>query len=132
MLQNQFTGPVIIPAIIAGKLNFHKIGHSRPQSLNVKGMLFCFFSEEKYCYLRSKGIDRIINLTIQELELKLDPTKFIRVHRARILCRKHIKEFKSLGSGRLSIVLTDGTVVESSRSYSPEVRKIFSNESGES
>jgi two-component system, LytTR family, response regulator len=77
-----------------------------------------FFAEEKYCFLRAKGMDRIIDFTLQEIEQKVDPSLFIRVHRATIIALKCIKSLKSLGSGRYEIFMSDGSKVISSRSYS--------------
>ncbi|MBU2511155.1 LytTR family DNA-binding domain-containing protein [bacterium] len=82
-----------------------------------------FFTEDKYCYLRSKGIDSIVNFTLQELEEKLDPSTFIRVHRSTIIAYKSIKSFRSLGSARFEIELIDGYKVISSRYYSHVLKK---------
>lgn len=83
-----------------------------------------FFSKEKFCYLKSKGMERIINQSLQDLEKKLDPEKFIRVHRSVILSLKQVRHYKSLGSARLEITLNDGTKVKSSRSFSGKFKKI--------
>lgn len=84
-----------------------------------------FFSKEKYCFLRTKGINKIVDFTLQEIEKKIDPTMFIRIHRSTIVAQKHLKSFRSLGSGRQEIVLSDGSKVISSRSYSQYLKNIL-------
>ena len=84
-----------------------------------------FYAEEKFCYLRSKRMDQIIEHTLQGLEAKLDPTKFIRVHRKTIVALKQVKSLKSMGSGRYQLIMLDGTVVDTSRSYSQAIKKHF-------
>ncbi|MBU0996159.1 MAG: response regulator transcription factor [Proteobacteria bacterium] len=84
-----------------------------------------FFAEEKFCYLRSEGKDSMIAFTLQELENKLDPDVFIRVHRSAIVSKKYIKNFKSIGSGRFEIILTDGRKVNSSRYYAQNLKNLL-------
>ena len=85
-----------------------------------------FFSEDKFCYLRSNGKDSIINFTLQELEHKLDPSVFLRIHRSTIVSILFIKTIKSIGSGRHEVVLTDGKIVHSSRYYAQNIKKLIS------
>lgn len=85
-----------------------------------------FFAEEKYCFLRAKGNDYIVNFTLQELENKLDPTVFIRIHRSTIISYRSIDSLKSLGSGRYEIELKDGSKVISSRYYTHALKKYLS------
>ncbi len=87
-----------------------------------------FFSKEKFCYLKSKGMERIINQSLQDLEKKLDPEKFIRIHRSVILSLKEVRNYKSLGSSRLEITLSDGSKVISSRSFSGKLKKKINTE----
>ena len=87
-----------------------------------------FFSKEKFSYLKSKRGDRIINHSLQDLKKKLDPEKFIRVHRSVILSLKQVRNYKSLGSSRLEITLSDDTKVLSSRSFSGKLKKNFNTE----
>lgn len=84
-----------------------------------------FFAKEKFCYLRSNGKNRVIDFTLHELESKLDPAVFVRVHRSSIISRIKIINFKSIGSGRLEVTLSDGTKVQSSRSYLQSLKKIL-------
>lgn len=85
-----------------------------------------FFAKDKFCYLRSGGKDSIINFTLQELDNKLDPSVFVRVHRSYIVSIQHVLSFKSIGSGRLEISLKDGSKVQSSRYYSQNIKRMLS------
>ncbi len=65
-------------------------------------------------YLSSMGIG--------ELEERLDPKRFMRVHRSHILAFPAIDHLYSDGSGGYKAVLHDGTKVRVSRSYASEIR----------
>ena len=84
-----------------------------------------FFAKNKFSYLRSNEKNRVINFTLHELESKLDPAVFVRAHRSFIISRINIESFKSIGSGRLEITLSDGTKVQSSRSYLQSLKKML-------
>lgn len=71
-------------------------------------------TEEK-TYLSSSGIG--------ELEDRLDPSRFMRVHRSHIVAFPAIDHLYSDGSGGYQAVLDDGTRVRVSRSYASEIRE---------
>ena len=81
-----------------------------------------FYSDEGYSFMRTPKMDYIINYTLQSLEGKLDPERFIRVHRSAIASLKHIRRIKSLGSGRLELLMSDGSAQDVSRSYAQGVK----------
>lgn len=55
--------------------------------------------------------------TLSELEHTLDPRAFLRVHRSYIVNTGHIRQVKPLLKGEFAIVLTDGTVLDTGRTY---------------
>ena len=65
-------------------------------------------------YLSSMGIG--------DLEERLDPSRFMRVHRSHILAFPAIDHLYSDGSGGYKAVLNDGTKVRVSRSYAADIR----------
>lgn len=65
-------------------------------------------------YLSSMGIGN--------LEERLSPNRFMRVHRSHILAFPAIDHLYSDGSGGYEAVLDDGTTVRISRSYASEIR----------
>ncbi len=87
-----------------------------------------FFAEAKFCYLRTRKKDSIINFTLKELESKLDPAVFMRVHRSSIISICCIKNVQSIGSGRFEITLSDGSKIQSSRSYLQNVKRLLSGD----
>jgi two-component system LytT family response regulator len=82
-----------------------------------------FYAEERYSFIHTINKNYIVNDTLQGLEGKIDPNKFIRVHRSAIVALKSIQRVKSLGSGRLELLLSDDSTQDVSRSYSNDVRK---------
>ncbi|VAX28904.1 hypothetical protein MNBD_NITROSPIRAE01-1624 [hydrothermal vent metagenome] len=86
-------------------------------------MVILFYAEEKHSFLRTKNANYIVDYTLQNLEGKLDPGKFLRVHRSALVALKQVQKIKSVGSGRLELILSDGSIQDVSRSYSQEVKK---------
>lgn len=82
-----------------------------------------FYAEGKHSFLRTAKSSYIINYTLQNLEGKLDPDKFLRVHRSALVALKQIQKIRSLGSGRLELTLSDGSTQDVSRSYSQDLKK---------
>ena len=66
-----------------------------------------FFASEKLTYAATPGKNYVVDHTIQELEHKLDPRKFIRIHRATLLNVDYIHELHAWFAGRMLIRLKD-------------------------
>ena len=64
----------------------------------------------------------IVSHTLDALEQRLDPERFMRVHRSSIVQLDHIREMIQWFSGRYKLVLTGGHEVIASRSRSKELR----------
>lgn len=60
--------------------------------------------------------------TVSGLEARLDPNRFIRVHRSTILRRDRVAGLRHDGLGVWSIELDDGSVVRIGRTYLPKVK----------
>ena len=67
-----------------------------------------FYSEDKLTYAVSEGKAYCVDYTITELEKKLDPKKFLRIHRSTVVNVDWIKEVASLPGGALNVRLKDG------------------------
>ncbi len=67
-----------------------------------------FYAEDKLTYAVSEGKAYFIDPTIAELERKLDPSQFSRIHRSTLVNLAWIKEVTSLPGGALNIRLKDG------------------------
>ncbi|MFZ0962839.1 MAG: LytTR family DNA-binding domain-containing protein [Terriglobia bacterium] len=67
-----------------------------------------FYAADKLTYAASEGKAYSVDFAIAELEKKLDPRKFIRIHRSTIVNVAWIKEVTSLPGGALNVRLKDG------------------------
>jgi DNA-binding LytR/AlgR family response regulator len=67
-----------------------------------------FYAEEKLTYAVSEGKPYCIDYSIADLEKKLDPKKFFRIHRGTVVNLAWIKEVTSLPGGALNVRLKDG------------------------
>ena len=67
-----------------------------------------FYAEEKLTYAVSDGKVYCIDSSIAELESKLDPQKFLRIHRSTLLNIDWIREVTALPGGGLNVRLKDG------------------------
>jgi two-component system LytT family response regulator len=66
-----------------------------------------FYAEDKLTYAASESKDHCVDQSIAELEKKLDPKRFVRIHRSTIVSLVWIKEVTSLPGGSLNIRLKD-------------------------
>jgi two-component system LytT family response regulator len=64
----------------------------------------------------------IVSYTLEQLEAKLDPEHFMRVHRSAIVQLGHITEMMSWFSGRYKLILTGGHEVIASRERSKQLK----------
>lgn len=67
-----------------------------------------FYAEDKLTYAVSEGKAYCVDYAIAELERKLDPKKFIRIHRSTVVNLNWIKEVASLPGGAMNVRLKDG------------------------
>jgi two-component system LytT family response regulator len=67
-----------------------------------------FYAEDKLTYAVLQGKSYCVDYTITELEKKLDPKKFLRIHRSTVVNVKWIEEVASLPGGMLNVRLKDG------------------------
>lgn len=66
-----------------------------------------FFAREKLTYAATPAKNYVIHHTIQELEQKLDPRKFIRIHRATLLNVDYVHDLHMWFAGRMLVRLKD-------------------------
>jgi len=74
-----------------------------------------------YLRLHSKGKTYLLRGTINRMEERLDPDKFVRIHRSTIVRVDCIKEFQPHFGGQYVVVLKDGTKFILSRNYRKQV-----------
>jgi two-component system LytT family response regulator len=71
-----------------------------------------FYAEDKLTYAVSQGKAYCVDYPMSELESKLDPKKFLRIHRSTVVNFAWIKEVASLPGGGLNVRLKDGKGTE--------------------
>lgn len=70
----------------------------------------------------------MIRETMNSLESKLDPSKFIRIHRSTIVNIDRIRELHPMFSGDYSVLLRDGTELALSRNYRESLVELIGDE----
>jgi len=76
-----------------------------------------------YVYLHAGGKAILFRATLGQLEARLDPQRFVRVHRSAIVNTDRIRELYPRSHGDYVVVLRDGTEVTLSRSFRPALEK---------
>ena len=76
-----------------------------------------------YVNLRVRGHDYPLRSTMAAVEARLDPTRFVRVHRSYIMNLDYLQQIEPLDSGDARARMRDGGLVPVSRRYRDNVRK---------
>ncbi len=66
-----------------------------------------FFAADKLTFAATGVKNYAVDYTIQELEQKLDPAKFVRIHRASLVNVEHVQELHSWFAGKMMLLLKD-------------------------
>lgn len=82
-------------------------------------------AEEKYVNLHTTKECYLHRETMNSLESKLDPKKFIRVHRSYIINLDSVKELQPWSHGDYVIVLKEGTKLSLGRIYRERFMQLF-------
>jgi two-component system, LytTR family, response regulator len=69
--------------------------------------------------------EHLLRETINGLAEKLDPEKFLRIHRSTIVNLERIKEMQPWFHGDYVVILQDGTQLNSSRGYREELHRLL-------
>ena len=70
-----------------------------------------------YAEFHVGGRSHLLRETMSALEQKLDPAKFIRIHRSRIVRSSSVNELRSIDNREYVVKLNDGSEHRSSRTY---------------
>ena len=80
-------------------------------------------AERDYARVHANGRSYLVSRSLKELESRLDPLQFIRLHRSAIVQASHIAEVRVEDSARYRVRLDDGTMVIVSRTRAPELKQ---------
>ncbi len=80
-----------------------------------------------YAELHVRGRSHLLRETMNSLEQKLDPAKFLRIHRSRIVRTGCILELRSIDNREFMVNLSDGSEHRSSRTYADRLEHWLSS-----
>ena len=80
-------------------------------------------AEGNYASLHAGKQTHLIRETMAGLEKRLDPSRFLRIHRSTIVNIERVKEMQTLSSRTYLVVLEDGTKLESSSGYREKLQE---------
>lgn len=110
-----------------------KPGGGRSDRLVIKsaGRLFFLRTDEidwveaagNYVKLHVGADEHLLRETMNGIEVKLDPDKFFRIHRSRIVNMERIKELQPWFNGEYVVILRNGTKLTLSRGYREKLQE---------
>jgi len=78
-------------------------------------------SSGNYAHLHTQGASHAVRMTMGELDRRLDPAHFARIHRSTIVQIDRIESIVAAWHGDFDVTLRDGTVLRLSRNYRERV-----------
>jgi two-component system LytT family response regulator len=81
-----------------------------------------FEAQGDYVVAHAGGARHVLHLSLNRLEARLDPARFLRIHRTHIVNLDRVKVFRRHGKGRLVAELADGTELPVGRSRARGLR----------
>jgi len=110
--------PEEYPGRIASRLG------DRIQILDLPKVMY-FFAQDKLTYAATEGKNYVVDHTISDLEARLDPRSFCRIHRASLLNLAWAKEVDAWFGGRSLVRLKDskGTELQVARDRAAELKR---------
>lgn len=82
-------------------------------------------AEDYYVRIQVGRKGHLLRETMNEMEAKLDPSKFLRIHRSTIVNIERIRELQEHFNGEYIVVLHDGTELKLSRSRREQLQKLL-------
>lgn len=83
-----------------------------------------FEAQGDYVTAHAGSARHVLHLSLHHLEARLDPQRFVRIHRTHIVNLDHVKAFRRHGKGQLAAVLADGTRLAVSRNRAKDLREL--------
>ena len=82
-------------------------------------------ADDYYAAIHARGRRHLIRESLASLEQRLDPGRFVRVHRSAIVRLDRVREMRSASAGESVLVLRDGTRVPVSRRRREQVAELI-------
>ncbi len=80
-------------------------------------------AQDDYVVVHTGGVRHLVHLPLGEFERRLDPARFVRIHRGHIVNVEHVGALEPGEDARLAVCLRDGTRLMASRTRSRELRE---------
>jgi two-component system LytT family response regulator len=81
-------------------------------------------AQDDYVLLHAGGRRHLIHVTLRDLERRLDPERFLRIHRSHLVNVEHVAELRRGADGRIEVRMRDGTQLLASRERSRALRRL--------
>ena len=81
-------------------------------------------ASDDYVEVHTRSRSYLVYLTLNDFERRLDPERFIRVHRAHIVNLDYVKQLVPFDGSRMQVEMRDGTKILASRTRSKELRQL--------
>lgn len=78
-----------------------------------------------YVKLHVKDSGHLLRVTMNNIEAKLNPDKFLRIHRSSLVNIDRIKELQPLFNGDYIVILQNDTELNLSRNYNDRLQRLF-------
>lgn len=85
-------------------------------------------ADDYYIKLHLAGKSHLLRVSMNELEEKLDPKRFLRIHRSTIVNCDRVKELQQNPNGEYVVVLKNGTQLKLSRSRRERLEQLLMND----
>lgn len=82
-------------------------------------------ADGNYMALAVDGRVHLLRETMKSLEMKLDPSRFVRIHRSIIVNIDRITRLEPLGHGAYRVTMQSGTRLESSPGYNARIQSLL-------
>ncbi len=92
--------------------------------VNVRDIILIAGAQD-YAEVTTLTDTHLVRMSLSEFEKRLDPQRFLRVHRSRIINIDHLDYAEPAGGGRLIAHMTDGATVPLSRTGSQALRALI-------
>jgi len=82
-------------------------------------------AQDYYVEIHAGSTAHLHREPLRDLEARLDPKRFVRIHRSAIVQIDRIRQLQSLPSGDAAVILRDGTELRVSRSRREAIRALL-------
>ena len=79
-------------------------------------------ADDDYVAVHTRGRRFLVYLGMNEFETRLDPQRFVRIHRSHIVNMDHVAAMESFDATRMQVIMRDGAKIVASRTRSRDLR----------